>query len=253
MTNLKAKDLVSYAVSKVNTPYFYGCRMEILTNTKAIQLSHEYPSVVTPNYLAKAIAQGQINVINTDCSGLIYGFTKKDLSSSALYQKAYTRLPVDTYNKWADGVITWRNGHVGVFYHNRNGDPIVVEAKGINYGTVFSKFIPSKWTKGLTFSWMDYDIETNVASTATWREGNPYNPPTAILRLGSKGEGVKWLQWELIEAGEDLSSCGGIDGVFGKGTLKAVESFQQNSLLLVDGEVGPKTRDKLLLDKGENK
>lgn len=251
MSNLKAKDLVSYASSKVNTPYFYGCRMEILTNSRAIQLSNSYPSVVTPNYLAKAIAQGQINVTNTDCSGLIYGYTKKDLGSAALYQQAYTRLPVETYDKWADGVITWRNGHVGVFYRNHNNEPIVIEAKGINYGTVFSKFNPAKWSKGLTFSWMDYDIKESASENATWREDNPYNKPTVILRYGAKGEGVKWLQWELIEAGEDLTPFGGIDGVFGKGTLKAVESFQRNSLLLVDGEVGPKTIEKLTLDKGQ--
>ena len=200
---LKGIDLVEYAKDKVGTPYFYGCRMEVLTNSKAIGLSKSFPTIVTPNYIAKAISQGQINKVNNDCSGLIADFTKKNLSSSQLYSTASARLSTKDSKFWADGVITWRRGHVGVFYHNLNNEPIVVEAKGINYGTVFSQFIPDKWTNGLTFDWMEYSYKTSVPHTA--RKSNPYSKPTRILRRGMRGDEVKWLQFELIESGYDLS------------------------------------------------
>lgn len=251
MSDLTGKGLADYAKSKVGTPYFYGCRMEILTNDKAIYLSHQYPRIVNPTYLAKAIAQGQIGRINTDCSGLLYGYTGKNLSSSQLYSTAYTRLDPNTYNDWADGVITWRNGHVGVFYHNLNGDPIVAEAKGISYGTVFSNYSSAKWCKGLTFDWMTYEYTKSVSNTATWRGDNPYQEPSIILRKGSRGEGVKWLQCELTEAGYDLTASGGIDGDFGPYTEKCVIDFQSNTHLQIDGIVGPQTRKALLVDKGE--
>lgn len=249
--NLTGSDLTEYAKSKVGTPYFYGCNMEMLTTSKAITLSKLYFTVVTPNYLAKAIAKDQINKINTDDSGLIAGYTKKNLSSSQLYSTAYMRLLIETYDNWADGVIVWRKGHVGVFYHNINGEPIVVEAKDINYGTVYSKFNPNNWTCGLTFEWMKYSYDKSASDGATYKGQNPYKEPTVILRLGSKGEGVKWLQYELTESGFDLSKHGGIDGEFGPFTLKCVEEFQEISKLEVDGEVGLKTKYSLLADIGE--
>src|SRR5699024_1345172 len=42
--------------------------------------------------------------------------------------------------------------------------------------------------------------------------GNPYAEPTALLKKGSRGDGVKWVQWELERRGHDLGS-GGVDGI----------------------------------------
>jgi len=55
-----------------------------------------------------------------------------------------------------------------------------------------------------------------------------------VLKIGSKGSIVKDLQEFLeIEA----------DGIFGKGTERAVKAFQADMNLVVDGLVGPKTMD----------
>lgn len=104
--------------------------------------------------------------------------------------------------------------------------------------------------------------ETGVCDEETWKklaqkategetedEVNPYTMPTVNLSRGAKGEGVKWIQWELTDA---EISCGkyGIDGDFGPDTLAAVLRFQ--TLVFPeqpkewDGIVGPKTRAKLL-------
>lgn len=71
---------------------------------------------------------------------------------------------------------------------------------------------------------------------------NPYKKPTILLRKGSKGEGVKWLQYELNKHGYGLK----VDGDFGNLTLAAVRQFQSKHNLVRDGVVGPKTIGALM-------
>lgn len=81
-----------------------------------------------------------------------------------------------------------------------------------------------------------YDVEASTPVTK-----NPYTEPTTTLKSGSKGEGVKWLQWELNQSGAKLT----IDGSFGPSTLAAVKNYQKSHGLEVDGKVGPATRKSL--------
>ena len=69
----------------------------------------------------------------------------------------------------------------------------------------------------------------------------PYTEPTTTLKLGSKGNDVKWAQWQLNQRGYGLV----IDGDFGAKTRDAVKSFQSKNGLTADGIIGPKTREKL--------
>lgn len=232
---MTGQGLVDYAKTKVGTPYFYGSKIQYgeLTEQFMNTMHKQYPSIVTAAYIAKAKKKGQVGKVNVDCSGLIYGYTKKCLGSSQLYS-AGTRLAMSTYKSWANGVVVWRKGHVGVF-SNEGGKYYVYEAKGIDYGTVKSAFDASKWSYGLTFSWMDYDYSEKV--TATKKGSNPYTEPKTTLKMGTKGEYVKWLQWELVESGYEVS----IDGEFGTATKSAVKKFQASCKLTVDGIVGAKT------------
>lgn len=70
---------------------------------------------------------------------------------------------------------------------------------------------------------------------------NPYKEPIVILKHGSRGEGVKWLQWALKSKGYDLV----IDGIFGNCTNNAVLNFQKSVGIQVDGKVGVITRTEL--------
>ena len=70
---------------------------------------------------------------------------------------------------------------------------------------------------------------------------NPYKLTATIMRQGSRGESVKWLQWELNRHGANLE----LDGIFGIKTKLAVLLFQKDNKLSQDGIVGPKTIDKL--------
>ena len=74
------------------------------------------------------------------------------------------------------------------------------------------------------------------------REPCPYTEPTVYLSRGSKGEGVKWLQWMLNKHGASLE----VDGLFGGKTHAATVVFQTNHPPLTpDGIVGLYTRRKL--------
>jgi len=59
-----------------------------------------------------------------------------------------------------------------------------------------------------------------------------------LLKNGSKGEVVTYLQQLLDQLGCDP---GGVDGIFGPNTERAVKEFQTNQGLAADGVVGPKT------------
>lgn len=70
---------------------------------------------------------------------------------------------------------------------------------------------------------------------------NPFPEPTTNIKLGSKGEGVKWVQWYLWRFG--LIDKSGIDGIFGVNTQAAVKEAQKRLGLTVDGIVGKITRE----------
>ena len=56
------------------------------------------------------------------------------------------------------------------------------------------------------------------------------------------GEGVRWLQWELCEAGYPVS----VDGIFGTETKAALQKFQISCELCPDGIANLKNRKKYL-------
>ena len=75
------------------------------------------------------------------------------------------------------------------------------------------------------------------------KSDNPYTYPTRTLKLGMSGDDVRWVQYELnrkMGMNIDLYS-----GDFWTITEQAVKDFQKKNGLIVDGIVGPKTRDKL--------
>lgn len=74
--------------------------------------------------------------------------------------------------------------------------------------------------------------------------GNPYPEPIKILKKGSKGDGVRWLQSELQRLGYPIKA----DGIFGPVTEKLLRQFQISAFTDPkehDGICGPKTREKL--------
>lgn len=68
-----------------------------------------------------------------------------------------------------------------------------------------------------------------------------YREPTALLKIYSRGENVKWLQDMLNHNGYSLT----VDGIFGINTYNAVRQFQTKVNIQVDGIVGTQTRNML--------
>jgi len=67
-------------------------------------------------------------------------------------------------------------------------------------------------------------------------------PGTTLLKLGSRGEEVLWLQQSLNKLGYD---AGAEDGISGQRTQAAVIAFQKAVGLSADGIVGPETKESL--------
>ncbi|SHI52177.1 Cell wall-associated hydrolase, NlpC family [Desulfosporosinus lacus DSM 15449] len=64
----------------------------------------------------------------------------------------------------------------------------------------------------------------------------------ATLKAGSTGSEIIMLQSELQSLNYDV---GPVDGIFGSKTKAAVQAFQRDNNLLVDGIVGPQTQEAL--------
>lgn len=104
------------------------------------------------------------------------------------------------------------------------------------------------------------------AYTTTAKKGNPYSEPTKDVtsekvanangyKSGyiTRGEGVKWVQWELTHskvdaAKEAVNDAGGVDGICGDGTVKGIKAYQRAKKLEVDGVCGKATRSKMKKD-----
>ena len=242
---LTGKGLANFAKSKVGTPYVYGAKLSDgpFTVTKLNQLKKLYKSIFTTSYCEKA--RKYVGKVCTDCSGLISGYTGKLLGSSMLYSSASERhtLNKNDCSKIPIGAVLWKSGHVGVYIGNGE----VAEALGINYGTVISKVAKRTFTHWLLFNWMTYDKVDQKTSTTTKTstKKNPYKKPTRSLTVGSKGDDVRWLQWELNESGYKCK----IDGYYGSETENAVMAFKKKVGLSVPKTVGTKTIEALIKAK----
>jgi peptidoglycan hydrolase-like protein with peptidoglycan-binding domain len=78
--------------------------------------------------------------------------------------------------------------------------------------------------------------------TSVIQSFNPYRKPILTVKKGSKGNGVRWVQWQLNKRfGYNID----IDGSFGDQTDEVVRAFQRQFGLEDDGRVGPKTKEVL--------
>lgn len=253
MSELTGKGLASFASSKLGTPYVYGAKGADgkFTQSRLNWLAKNYPGTFTTSYIKKA--KKFIGQVCCDCSGLISWYTGKVYGSSQLYSKASKRIPISQIKTMPIGTVLWKQGHVGVYIGMVDGVPMCVEEKGINYGCVKTKVSATKWQYGLLFSWITYD-EVNIGVASTSKAKNPYSVPARTLKYGMVGNDVKWLQYELIEAGYTKVKVGlqtktlTIDGDFGTITKTALGLFQQSAKLEKDYLCGKLTRAALIED-----
>lgn len=80
-------------------------------------------------------------------------------------------------------------------------------------------------------------VQDGVVGQNTWRTLLRQDP-LPVLRRGSRGVYVRYLQQKLLSK---LYPVGDVDGIFGANTEDAVRAFQQENGLANDGIVGPNT------------
>ena len=265
-SNLTGQGLADFAEGRIGTPYFYGAKIShgILTEEFVQELHEKLPDLVPDDYVERARQQGQVGKVNTDCSGLIGAYLGVELSSAQMYAVADQRIMYESYAWFPVGTVLWKPGHVGVYLGKRDGAYRCVEAKGINYGTICSDVSDNDWKCGLLFPWVNYDVESHIIDNTaekfsiTRKGENPYLRPCAWIMQPEEaakhpetkkithGEGVRWLQWELCEAGYPIS----VDGVFGSETKTALQKFQISCELCPDGIAKFEELEKISLSPG---
>ena len=86
-----------------------------------------------------------------------------------------------------------------------------------------------------------WDLEAEGKEVILPPTGNPYPEPTKSVKLNSKGNDVRWLQYELNQHGYKLI----VDGIAGPKTIEALTHYQMHHDLVPDGICGPLTRASL--------
>ena len=145
--------------------------------------------------------------------------TECDCSSLVRAVLKYAGVEVENFNTATEKKIVMATGlfdevKISKTSDMKNGDILVTKTKG-HTGIVVSGSPRNKATSS-----------------------NPYRVPYITLVKGSKGDHVRWLQYELNNLGYNT---GGINGDYDSKTYNAVKSYQKTKGLVVDGIAGPKT------------
>lgn len=126
-------------------------------------------------------------------------------------------------------------GHIA-FSDGKGG---TIEAHSSRTGVVRKKIAGRRWDMAVLVPGVEYSTNADAV---------PPTPPLIILRITTplmRGSLVKQVQRALKAEG---FNPGPIDGIYGAGTVAAVNAFQLSNGLLPDGEVGPQTATALGID-----
>lgn len=125
---MAGKELVSFARSKIGTPYVYGAKGEVLTLDKYNYLKKQYGSMVWVSDISK------VGKVCVDCSGLISWACGVSLGSSQWMERASVKKPISSVREAPVGALVWMQGHIGIYTGLKNGVPYYVAADGSAYG-----------------------------------------------------------------------------------------------------------------------
>lgn len=129
--------------------------------------------------------------------------------------------------------------HVGIVTGVADGIISVIEGNKNDAVTFRTVQVNGRYIRG--YGLPDYASKATAPTPKPTVKKCPYPEPKTLVKVGSYGGGVKWVQWYLNKCGASLK----IDGSFGPLTKAATIKFQKNNNLVTDGIVGVKTRAKL--------
>ena len=149
------------------------------------------------------------------------------------------------YPSWADSIVD----HSGLF----NRSARYANLRGLKDYKLACKYVQQDgyatsptYTQTLlktieNYKLWTWDLEAEGKEVILPPTGNPYPEPTKNIKLNSKGNDVRWLQYELNQHGYKLI----VDGIAGPKTIEALTHYQMYHDLVPDGICGPLTRASL--------
>ena len=157
----------------------------------------------------------------TDCQGLLDSFLGTDVTANYCYsawctergaisdiERPYEIGEAVFYRNKTDGRMT----HVGFVCGFLNGEPLCVEARGIRFGVVVTRFAERPWTyRGLVTQKLSYDESLRDDPLVL-----------EIKKPMIQGKMIRELQRALNALGY---YCGAVDGKCGRITMSGVTAF----------------------------
>ena len=146
------------------------------------------------------------------------------------YRGTYTPAP-------GDYIIFGSSDHVGLVEYVSGGYVHTIEGN--------SRDSVRRNTYSLSNSYiLGYgDMSGGTVVSQADNPGAPYAIPSSIVKNGSRGNDVRWVQ---TFANEVMGAGLAVDGIAGRNTVNAIRTFQSNYGLTVDGQAGPITINKML-------
>lgn len=229
-SNARAKEMCASGYR-----YLYGGKGQLYTTALVKSLHKLYPSCVP---LTEALKEADKGYRAIDCSGFVCDVLGiSNMGSAQLRSTAVKRLSVSKANA-KPGMVLWRSGHVAYV----GEDLKIYEAAGTKTDMKVSTF--DNRSGAFTELLVVKGSALAVGGTSA-KKKNPYTEPTRVINYRRisimKGDDVRWVQFELVEAGYDIE----IDGKFGPASDKAIRAFQSSCKITVDGKCGPTTRKYL--------
>lgn len=287
MSNTKASALIAWLKARVGSGYVYGTTGQTCTEKLLRSKQAQYGTSMGAGYyqrsgdFTKGLCARWLGKWVTDCSGLIkrarqqLGGPYKDVSAQGTYNQCSKRGNIKDMPMVPGCAVFMysakkkRMGHVGMYIGNGE----VIEARGVLYGVVKTKFKNRGWQYYGLLDWLELDLPKDgdyTAPTAPTDDdgGDATNPKPddevdlkqlPYLNYGDCGQYVSFMQSLLAAQGYKLPKSMkagakyGYDGLW-KATLgpnfceteKVVRAFQKAHALEVDGVCGPKTWAVLL-------
>lgn len=267
MTNFEFKEKLLFA-QKHKTVYANGMFGQPITESIIAQKSRQLPNwynaerqknlraLINKAYfgfdcicLIKSVLWGWLGDLNDPNGGAKYNSDGvPDLTENGMLNRC-SDISSD-FSKIEIGEYLWTDGHCGVYI----GDGLAVECtpkwnNGVQITAVHNiaekqGYNGRKWRRHGKLPCVKYITEPKKEE-AKKENTNKVTVELSLLKKGAKGEEVKTLQTLLKSKSYNIGEWG-VDGDFGQATKYAVEDFQAESGLDIDGIVGKDTWSALL-------